>query len=190
MEIVITDLTRFATGNKVCIAGIERNGGTCLRPMPYRTEEACSKLNILPGAILAGEFCPSTECKSPHNEDCIANKLQFIGPCSAQEFESILVRTTSFSIAAGFGITNIPGQKFYSSDNPPMRSLITIKILPQNISIVRDGYCKNKLRAIIVDNSQTEYRFLSITDLGFYRYAEQHSDDVQLAELNDFLHSQ
>ncbi len=51
-KIIITDLTRFSTDEKVCIAGIDINTGECLRPMPYLKSNRCAELNIQPGAVL------------------------------------------------------------------------------------------------------------------------------------------
>lgn len=68
--LIITDLTRFSTGNpKVCIAGLDQKTGECIRPMPYLAFTECSKLGILPGGILTGEFTPIPTRTPPHLED-------------------------------------------------------------------------------------------------------------------------
>jgi hypothetical protein len=60
MKIIITDLTRFANKDIVCIAGINPKTNECIRPMPYIERASCEKLNILPGAIIEGDFTPCT----------------------------------------------------------------------------------------------------------------------------------
>ena len=89
MKIIITDLTRFANKDIVCIAGINPETNECIRPMPYIQKASCQKLNILPGAIIEGDFTPCA-CTAPHIEDKDRAKLKFLGPCSSEQFKSIL----------------------------------------------------------------------------------------------------
>jgi hypothetical protein len=35
MDLIVTDLTRFAKDDIVCIAGIELKTKQCIRPLPY-----------------------------------------------------------------------------------------------------------------------------------------------------------
>ena len=58
MKIIITDLTRFANKDIVCIAGINPETNECVRPMPYIKKASCKTINILPGAIIEGQRCP------------------------------------------------------------------------------------------------------------------------------------
>jgi len=87
MKIIITDLTRFANKDIVCIAGINPETNECIRPMPYIQKPSCQKLNILPGAIIEGNFTPRA-CTAPHNEDRNRAKLKFFGPCTSGEFKT------------------------------------------------------------------------------------------------------
>ncbi len=74
-KIIITDLTRFSKREIVCVAGIDIESGGCIRPMPYLKFERCKELNMLPGAILTGEFVPTPNIVSPHVEDMDYKKL-------------------------------------------------------------------------------------------------------------------
>lgn len=68
MDIIITDLTRFAKQDIVCIAGINPSTNECVRPLPYLPTNECRRLNILPGAILHGNFT-TPPITAPHTED-------------------------------------------------------------------------------------------------------------------------
>lgn len=89
--LIITDLTRFKPGKPdICMAGIDRETGECIRPMPHLPFTECTRLGILPGGILVGEFAFVTNRTAPHTEDCNYSNLKFAGPCSGEEFRMVL----------------------------------------------------------------------------------------------------
>jgi hypothetical protein len=189
MEIIITDLTRFSRQDIVCIAGINPKTNECIRPLPYLLTSECRRLNILPGAILEGNFT-SRPCSEPHTEDkSYHDQLSFKGPCSTKEFKAILKATESPNVQEGFSIQIPFGQKHIPSTSPPQKSIITISVHPKMISIVPDTYNFGKIKVIFTDRSGYEFRYLSITDLGFYNYAEKNKSD-NFANLNNFIHLQ
>lgn len=189
MKIIITDLTRFSRQDIVCIAGINPTTNECIRPLPYISSADCRRLNILPGAILDGNFVPKP-CSAPHTEDrSYQGQLTFNGPCSTEEFMSILKVTESPNVQEGFS-TQIPfGQKYIPSNTPPQKSIVTISVNPMELSIVPDSFNPGKIKIIFTDRSGREFRYLSITDLGFYNYAEKNKGD-NFTNLNNFIHSQ
>ena len=189
MQIVITDLTRFANKDIVCIAGINPETNECIRPMPYIQKAPCQKLNILPGAIIEGDFTPR-DCTAPHTEDKNRDNLKFLGPCNSEQFKSILKNTSYNSVEEGFGVTFTLGQKHIPHDSPPDKSIITLPLNPNQLGIVEDGYKPGKLRVIFTDQAGKSFRYLSITDLGFFEYAERHAAENRIDALNDFIHSQ
>ncbi len=189
MKIIITDLTRFANKDMVCIAGINPETNECIRPMPYIQKTSCQKLNILPGAIIEGDFTPCP-CTAPHNEDRKRGKLKFLGQCTSEEFKSILENTSFDSVEEGFEIALAHDQKHIPHDNPPNKSILTLPLNPNQLSIVEDGFKPGKLRVIFTDQSGKSFRYLSITDLGFFEYAERHAIEDKIDDLNDFIHSQ
>jgi hypothetical protein len=189
MEIIITDLTRFARQDIVCVAGINPKTNECIRPLPYLASADCRRLNILPGAILEGNFVPGP-CSVPHTEDrSYQGQLTFNGPCSTEEFKAILKTTESQSVQDGFSVQIPFRQKHIPSTTPPQKSIITISVNPLLISIVPDSYNPGKIKVIFTDRSGREFRYLAITDLGFYNYAEKNRGD-NFANLNNFIHSQ
>ncbi|MGD9159885.1 MAG: hypothetical protein PVG39_15825 [Desulfobacteraceae bacterium] len=189
MKIIITDLTRFSRQDIVCIAGINPNTNECIRPLPYLASAYCRRLNILPGAILEGNFVPRS-CTGPHTEDrSYHGELTFNGPCSTEEFKAILKASESQDVQKGFSIQIPFGQKHIPSNNPPQKSIVTIAVNPQDVSIVPDSFNPGKIKIIFTDKSGHEFRYLSITDLGFYNYAEKNKRD-NFANLNNFIHSQ
>jgi hypothetical protein len=189
MRIIITDLTRFANQDIVCIAGVNPDTNECIRPMPYIQKSSCQKLNILPGAIIEGDFTPCA-CTPPHVEDKNRGKLIFHGPCSSEEFQRLLENTSFNSVGEGFGIQLVRGQKHIPADTPPVRSIITLALNPNMLDIVKDKYKEGKLRVNFTDQTGQSFWYLSITDLGFFEYAERHAAEDTIDDLNNFIHAQ
>ena len=190
-RIIVTDLTRFKEGNKnVCTAGV-REDGALIRPYPpYLLAADCEKLDIHPGAILEGEFTPSST-GPPHVEDCRWKNLHYVGRCSSGEFRAALESGLHNSISSGFEFDVMRGQKCIPRSEKPPRSIITIKLAPQSFSIVNDGYDPKKIRANFWDASGMQYSFLSITDRGFVdRASEVSGDSSAIAEMNFHVQSQ
>jgi hypothetical protein len=144
--IIITDLTRFRDETIVCIAGIDRRTGECIRPMPYPKIAWCKKLNILPGAILTGDFTASTDRCGPHQEDCRYANLTFLGPCSSSDFRNLLVSSLFATVEEGFEKTFELSQKHIPVGHPVKRSIITIAMSPAHVSIVADSYKPGRIK--------------------------------------------
>ncbi len=190
MRIIITDLTRFRDQDTVCIAGLSPDTRICIRPLPYLLKSKCRQLNILPGAILDGRF-RRRHSSPPHVEDHSYSDLRFCGLCSSECFHDILAESSVQTITGGFSVTIPEGQKHIPPDMAPQISIITVPVDPRDIQIVQDTYNSSKLKAHLTDGSGREFRYMSITDLGFYEYAmQQASDRMALRRLNDFIHGQ
>lgn len=189
-EIVITDLTRFSNEVLVCVAGIDRNTGECIRPMDYLRRDVCERLNVLPGSILGGDFTPVANCVGPHTEDERYSNLKLLGAVTSDEFRELLEATSYESIADGFDIQLQRNQKHIPIGHDLDRSIISIQIDPERASIIEDQYNPGRIKISFTDNAGTSFRFLSITDLGFYRYAADHHERDDLEQLNDFIHQQ
>lgn len=189
MDIIITDLTRFTNPDIVCIAGINPTTNECIRPMPYLTTSKCHSLNILPGAILSGNFT-KISCTAPHTEDRkYRGRLRFKRPCSAEEFSAILKASESQSAEEGFSVEILDRQKHIPDTTPPQKSIITISVNPLELRIVPDSFNPGKIKVIFFDKSGHEFWYHPITDLGFHNYAERNKGD-DFSDLNDFIHSQ
>jgi hypothetical protein len=147
--------------------------------MPYIQKAFCQKFNILPGAIIEGDFTPC-QCTAPHTEDKNSANLKFLGPCSSEEFKTILEHTSFPSVEEGFDVILEIGQKHIPHDSPPERSIITLSLRPNQLNIVEDGYKPGKLRVIFTDRAGKSFRYLSITDLGFFEYAERHAAENKI----------
>ena len=99
MQIIVTDLTKFANEEIVCTAGIERGSNECIRPMPYLKRDFCEAKKILPGSVIYfdGNFDKSLNSK-PHVENYQhKGDIKNLGPCSSEEFRKILTDTDSRS---------------------------------------------------------------------------------------------
>lgn len=187
--IVVTDLTRFTNRDIVCMAGIDIDNGECIRPMPYLRTSQCEEWNLLPGAVLSGNFGALQNIEKPHVEDVNCQNLLLQRFCSIEEFRNILSQSSSQSIEHGFNVQLNVGQKYIPMEFPPLKSLITISVNPSAVRIVQDNYGKMKIH--FTDNNSKEYTFLAITDLGFHSYAENHYKEVNsYDEINSVIQNQ
>jgi len=188
--IIVTDLTRFSRSDIVCTAGIDRKSGECIRPMPYLQSARCQELNILPGAVLSGDFTASQNLEGPHQEDYEYSNLRFLGPCTSTEFKNVLESAMFHSVAEGFELTLQERQKLLPVGNHIRRSIITISTSPVEIEIVEDSYKPEKIRLNFIDQSGHEFKYIAITDLGFHNHALQHHERDDLIALNKWIRGQ
>ena len=159
--------------------------------MPYLDANRCRELNMLPGAILEGNFTTVNNIEAPHIEDMNHQNLQYHGQCTIDEFRNILSNSAYDSIEEGFGVLLENRQKHIPPESSPTKSLITLAINPRSIQIVADHFHPEKIKAHITDATGKEYSFLSITDLGFYTYAENHYQEAgNYVALNALIQSQ
>ena len=188
MEITITDLTRFKNQEMVCTAGVT-DDGTVIRPMPYLPSARCQELDVHPGGILIGDFTIKNSA-APHIEDAAFKNLKF-KKGSSEEFRKALELTCYPSMSDGFGAEVTEREKCISIKAAPTRSLITIKVDPKTFSIVRDNYDAKKLKAHLSDPTGTKLSYVSVTDRGFWDFAQKTVVDAgKVAEINRFIHSQ
>lgn len=192
MRFIVTDLTRFRNPEIVCMAGIEPETGQCIRPMPYIKTEVSRNLNILPGAVLSGELLKPPSIVRPHVEDMnYSQELSCHDACSSEEFRAALEAGMYPSINEGFDNAIPPGDKVIPSDRHPSKSIISLKLNPSQVEIVRDGFNPEKIKLHLVDNDEREYRYLPITDLGFYNLAiSKQEQPTYTEELNRFIEDQ
>ncbi len=190
-SLIITDLTRFSAGNpKVCTAGIDRETGECIRPMPYLPFTECTRLGILPGGILTGEFTHFSPRTAPHTEDCRHQNLRFGGACSSAEFREVLERSCVAGLEAGFEIALDGGERVIPPDHAAPRSIVTLRVEPGSVEIVEDRYKPGSIRFHFTEASGRGWRFFPITDLGFYDYAQRHRESSALEALNEQIAAQ
>ena len=116
--------------------------------------------------------------------------LGVVGTCSASEFKSILTKNLSDSVEAGFKTNLDYLQKNLPEDYEGEKSIITIKLNPWDFTIFEDKYTHGKIRVIFTDLSGRLFKFLPITDLGFYDYAMHKNGIGELNSLNNFIQSQ
>lgn len=183
---VVTDLTRFREGNPdVCTALIHVDTGACVRPIPYLRYEIVKKLKIVPGALITGEFTPALIRFRPHTEDCDSKNLKYHGPISKNAFKSVLEKTAVASAAQGFNVELSDGQKHLPANYTGDYSIITLRADPASVTIHRDSFDARKIKISFRDESGFQFRYLAITDLGFFDHAaNDRSDKVPLALSN------
>jgi hypothetical protein len=122
MDLIVTDLTRFAKDDIVCIAGTDLKSKQCIRPLPYLPKAECKRLKLLPGAILKGKFTKPKRVDKPHTEDMNYEDLFFKGPCTSEQFEDVLKMSIYPSINEGFDDKVPIGTKVIPHDDPSSRS--------------------------------------------------------------------
>ncbi|MEI7708452.1 MAG: hypothetical protein WCI90_09295 [Chlorobium sp.] len=189
-KIIITDFTRFSNPKIVCTAGIDLTNGQCIRPMPYLNAVFCKSENIVPGAILTGEFTPVQNLTAPHQEDMSYKNLSCMGPCTSSEFKLALHAGLCDSVENGFQIALADNQKHIPISHAIGKSIITIKIQPDKIEIVEGTYNQKKIKLNFTDNSGRVFKYIPITDLGFHGFAESIHLTNGLDTLNEFICSQ
>lgn len=194
--IIVTDLTRFRKEGKVCIAGYSQKQRKIIRPLfseqmtdAYLAQEDCEKYKILPGTRLCGNF-ESMNHPSPHNEDhLVRGAIQFLAPTTKKEFLAILQATNCTSLNSGFGCSI--NDKVIPLSIVPKCSIVTLAIKPSAIQLVA-GYNNDikTLKVKLVTIGLNSQKPLSLTDLGFYRYAMNFVNYSSINKLNLFLHQQ
>lgn len=183
---IVTDLTRFSPGNpNVCTALLEVESGRCVRPMPYLTYNVMRKHGILPGALLSGSFRSTKSAVAPHVEDCDFSGLKYHGAASKQQFREVLAASLKQSVAQGFGVPLAVGQKVIGREAACNCSIITIRVPPARISVHPDSYNNEKIKASFTDGDNQQFRYMPITDLGFYDYAKNHRNDGAIEVINE-----
>ncbi|WP_423055281.1 dual OB domain-containing protein [Aeromonas veronii] len=189
-KIVITDLTRFHNKDLVCMAGIDIETGSCIRPMPYIRFENCEKLKIIPGSIIEGKFKKSPNPTGPHTEDHNYEGLTLVDACNKGMFYKILNDSCVPDVSTGFKIALEHKQKHIPIGHNINTSIITIKVNPRTISIIEDKFKPGKLKVNFQDGAGTWFNYLPITDLGFHDFAQEKHGINELDKLNYFINSQ
>lgn len=189
MRIIITDLTRLENLEKFCSAGVASDG-TVVRPLPHLPATRCQELNVQPGSVFVGTF-EFKKPDPPHVEDATYTNLMFRGPCTKAEFRSVLEKSTSPSLSDGFGVEIKDFEKCVPLDVIPQRSLITIKVDPNCFLLAQNRHRTERLRSGFVDTAGTKMKDLSVTDRGFFDYAQKQSDRPQaIFALQQFIRTQ
>ncbi len=148
---IITDMTEFRK-EKVCIAMIDSETGTCIRPLPYLTLDDCRARDLLPGKVVAVDrLSTKPDLEPPHIEDRIGS----FTPqryATKDEFKSALKHGC---FEDGFGIpTQVKQLPF---PNQAVRSLITY--IPQSLFLVDTPYG--------IKAHADHWRYLPVKDLRF-----------------------
>jgi len=201
LKIIVTDLTRFANKNIVCLAGINPATGDCIRPMlpsqngrlDYLTFQTVKNHNIIPGSCLEGNFVRQPNLSAPHVED--HRTVGFLKDgiaATGAVFKQVLDESSFTTLKAAFG--ELPVNRLYVLAAPPPLSIITLKLTSPRtqFKLVADsGFGTLKLKANVKDATGYELFNLPVTDLGFCDHlAKIRESDPQLIQLNSFIQTQ
>ena len=95
------------------------------------------------------------------------------------------------SIEEGFECEIPFGERFIPPSEAPPRSIITVKLHPNQFSIVADGYNPQKVKANFWDNDGNQFSFVPITDRGFADQALKiQGNRSEIAQMNYHVQSQ
>ncbi|WP_029147363.1 hypothetical protein [Methylophilus sp. 5] len=203
-QLIITDLTRFREGNNdVCIAGVDIQTGECIRPLflrgdgsnktRYINQTECKKYNILAGSIISGDFSTTPPISMPHREDRIWSAPKLEGPCTSDQFLNVLKLTNQQSVIQGFGVPLASPKHIDVSQAKSIKSsIITVKVPVAHLEIVRNTFEDRKIQIHFTDYAGQDFRYLAITDFGFFNYIIEKSRDINasVAEVNHFIQQQ
>jgi len=181
-ELIITDVTRMS-GDKVCVAGVDKKGNVVrpLLPYPHAICEAdlydSDTVLIRPRAVLNMFVEPEPECELPHSEDHLwinTNQVELLRYANDDTWKIVLERTASPSVNEIFQTPLHKNKKTTPGDG--MRSLGTIR----PTSIDKFGYYHLKLgetetdkyRLAFTDDAGTSFTDLPITDLSLRAYVD------------------
>ena len=185
---VITDLTELKLPD-MCLGVIDIDSGQCLRPRwPRITSHWIEDNDARPGVLLEGQITLPSSIKFPHIEDASHENLTNLGPLPSKEFKEILDKSASNSISDGLEVDVPKGFRGVSVTQNPKRSLISLKVNPENFSVEYDSEYQ-KFRASFVDCDGHPHIDFPIGDSRFERVYTSR-DSGALEELNHFVSSQ
>ncbi len=189
MRFLVTDLTKFATDDCHCVAGIGEDG-KCYRPVrEFFTPRECRTYCILPGALLEVRFQHVAEARAPHNEDCHREYVRFLRKGRVREFAATLAGSCWPSVAQGFGVDHGSCRRCIPAESAPQRSIITVEIPLGSCFFHRDE-CSGKIRFTFFDLTGDHYANMPLADLKLRELLEANSGNRAIDRLNSFLHRQ
>lgn len=189
MEIIVTDVTEFHNQNIYCVAGICKDG-LCYRPTSnYFSVAECRQLNIMPGAVLEGDFdFLNADC--PHCEDCSRTDVQFLRNCTPHEFKTVLQHDLSASVESGFNCDLSEDRKLIPIDSPPERSIITVRANPRRCWLNQDNNNPLRPRFSFYEMLNDYYPYLPVGDIKIREYFLRCPTEETMNRLTDFVRGQ
>lgn len=174
---VVTDLTEIDSLT-VCVGVIDTGSGQCLRPIPMWSSDRVRKMNLHPGALLAGKLTLKPVQKAPHSEDATEiEELRYVRPASVDEFKEVLQRTLSVSVAHGFGYTFQKYQKYIPVGNVGKCSLITVRVNPSSLNVIYKEY--------EIEGKREIRKRVSVNDASGHFYWELPNKDRRYPNINE-----
>jgi hypothetical protein len=175
MAYVVTDLTLMNSGN-VCLACLEEEQLFCVRPLfnqnAYHQVAWYEQNGIRQGTKLDLTFHAKSS-ELPHSEDVICTAVNTLGKLDDSTMQELLEENCHCTIVEGFGTSPVAGEKLFRHDcELPSRSIITLKVLPENITLNQDTYSQGRIKITITDANGLTLSWLPITDLRYVSTAD------------------
>lgn len=186
--LVLTDLTRFKDNDNVCMALLDENDCTCVRPLPYADRSFVARKKIIPGMVVDARVVPHEEAVLPHTEDCRFEDDVWLNRVDEKTFQDLLERSAVDSIKEAFDGKVTPKNRCVPVDSPCKNSIKTVRVDPLSLSVaVVDAGGEMKLRIGFTDLCGDRYRHTPISDLYFHAAALDYVKQGRLDELNALL---
>lgn len=173
MIYIISDITRFKDSEDVCIAILGREDGICRRPLPYKNRTDVSEIGIMPGTLFKAELTPRSDLSGPHSEDCDFSNEEWQGLVEESELRALMAKTSFDSLTKGFDEKVNPKIRCVEVDACPGNSIITVKVVPGEVSFSFVDTDDKKMRLNLTDCSGVKYRRLPVADLYFHTLAHE-----------------
>ncbi len=170
MAYVVTDLTLMSGGN-ACLACLDEEQLSCVRPLfdpaLYRQASWYEENGICQGTKLDLTLSDRPS-PPPHSEDFTCSEIRILGQLNDIEMQEILEESCYTTIAEGFGVSPVAGEKHFHHDGElPSHSIITLHVSPKDVSLHQDTYNPGRIKATIADDNGFSLSWIPVTDLRY-----------------------
>jgi hypothetical protein len=190
-EMMVLDYFHPVNPDEFCLSGIDMQSRRSIRIYPYikTSEILCDdgihhKTEFKPGTIISGTFSSYENLPGPHQEDMKCTNWSIARSASGlsirREIAKALASQVYDSIDQGFN-GRFNGQRKISTDHPLSHSMITIRVIPESVELVKPD--KDNFRLHFQDFSNMMHRNYPFKDPCFSRgnYSDIHGSfsDIQ-----------
>jgi hypothetical protein len=175
MAYVVTDLTLMSGGN-VCLACLDEEHLSCVRPLfsptAYYQITWYEQNGINTGTKLDLKLS-ARPSSLPHSEDATCSAVKIMGQIGDSAMQELLESSCHSTVVEGFGVSPVVGEKHFRHDcELPSRSIITLDISTENISLHQDTYHPGRIKATVTDDNGFTLSWIPVTDLRYVNISD------------------
>jgi hypothetical protein len=176
MAYVVTDLTSMRGGN-ACLACLDDEHLSCVRPLfsptAYYQSTWYEQSGINQGTKLDLKLS-ARPSSLPHSEDVTCSAVNIIGQIGDSAMQELLESSCHRTIVEGFGASPVAGEKHFRHDcELPARSIITLDVSTDNISLGQNKYRLGRIKAKITDDNDFTLSWIPVTDLRYVNISDE-----------------